>query len=65
MSTDSTEEELLSRFIAAKRELREVRRSMSLREKVREVVELQKIYVALAARRRPLTELEVVWKLDD
>ncbi len=49
----------------AKSKLRERRRTMSLREKVQQVVELQKIHVAITRRRRPLNPLERVWLLRD
>lgn len=46
-----------------KRALRRERIAMSLEEKVRQVVELQKIHVAVVGRRRKLRPLERVWQL--
>jgi hypothetical protein len=46
-----------------KRALRRERVAMSLEEKVRQVVELQKIHVAIIGRRRKLRPLEKVWQL--
>jgi len=37
---------------------------MSIEEKVRQVVELQKIHIAIVGQRRPLRALERVWRLD-
>lgn len=36
---------------------------MSLPDKVRQVIELQRIHVAVIGRRRPLKPLERVWPL--
>ena len=65
MKTDWADDPLLSKLLAGKRELREARRTMSLPEKVRQVVELQKLHVTTVKRRRPLDELETVWQIDD
>ena len=48
-----------------KRELHRERMEMTLPEKVRQVVELQKVHVRVVGKRRPLTELEQVWDLRD
>lgn len=56
-------DDTLDRLREGKRTLREIRQAMSLPEKVRQVVELQKIEVTMIARRRPLAELERVWPL--
>lgn len=53
----------LSQLRAGKENLRESRRAMSLPEKVRQVVELQKIEVQMIGRRRPLSRRERVWPL--
>ena len=53
----------LSQLRAGKENLRESRRAMSLPEKVRQVVELQKIEVQMIGRRRPLSQRERVWPL--
>ena len=47
-----------------KRDLRRARVAMTLPEKVRQVVELQKIHVKIVGRRRPLRAHERVWNLD-
>jgi len=65
MKTDWTDDPLLSQLLAGKRELRDARRTMTLPEKVRQIVELQKIYVTTAKGRRQLGELETVWQIDD
>lgn len=46
-----------------KRELSRRRVSMSLEEKVRQVVELQKVHVTVVGQRRALHPLERVWPL--
>ena len=46
-----------------KRELHRRRLAMSLEDKVRQVVELQKIHVTVVGRRRALRPLERVWPL--
>ena len=59
-----TDPDLLARLREGKRQLRRARVAMSLPEKVRQVVELQKIHVAIVGRRRKLGPLERVWDLD-
>ena len=61
--TESTDE-ILERLRAGKRDLRAKRQAMSLPEKVRQVVELQKLALPLIQRRRPLRAWERVWRLD-
>lgn len=46
-----------------KREFRRRRLAMSLEDKVRQVVELQKIHVTVVGQRRALQPLERVWPL--
>ena len=58
-------DDTLTRLREGKNDLRKSRIEMSLPEKVRQVVELQKIAVATISRRRPLRELERVWPLRD
>lgn len=53
------------RLRRAKRELRRERIALSLPEKVRQVVDLQKVAVNMIRRRRPLREIERVWPLRD
>lgn len=53
-----------ARLRQGKRDLRLARRAMSLPDKVREVVELQKIAVTTIRRRRPLKDIERVWTID-
>ena len=48
-----------------KRNLHRERVAMSLPEKVRQVVELQKIHVAVVGRRRTLRPVERVWDLGE
>jgi hypothetical protein len=48
-----------------KRELHRARVGMSLRDKVRQVVELQRITIPLIRRRRELRAWERVWPLDE
>ncbi len=55
--------EILSRLREGKRQLRRARVAMSLPEKIREVVELQKVHVTIIGKRRKLTPLERVWPL--
>jgi hypothetical protein len=56
-------DDTLTRLRKGKRELREARRKMSLPEKVRQVVELQKIHVKTVGSRRKLRDIERVWPL--
>ncbi len=53
----------IQRLRDGKRELRRRRVAMSLEEKVRQVVELQKIHVTIVGQRRALRPLERVWPL--
>jgi len=55
--------EKLQRLRGGKEQLRERRLAMSLPEKVRQVVELQKVVLPMIRRRRPLRAWESVWKL--
>lgn len=55
--------DVLQRLRSGKRELRHKRVAMSLEDKVRQVVELQKVHVAVVGRRRMLQPLERVWQL--
>ena len=57
--------DILNRLRQAKRELRRQRVAMSLPEKIREVVKLQKVHVTIVGRRRALRPLERVWPLRD
>lgn len=60
MATENT----LDRLREGKRKLRQSRREMSLPEKVKQVIALQRIEVEMIRRRRPLSERERVWPLD-
>lgn len=51
----------IERLREGKRNLRRERIAMSLPEKVRQVVELQKIFVEIVGQRRPLLDRERVW----
>lgn len=53
----------IQRLRAGKRELHRKRVAMSIEDKVRQVVELQKVHVSVVGRRRPLKSLERVWQL--
>lgn len=55
--------DVIQRLRNGKRELHRKRIEMSLEDKVRQVVELQKIHVAVVGRRRPLRPLERAWDL--
>ena len=61
----SLEPDILERLREGKRALHRERIEMSLPEKVRQVVELQKIYVEIVGQRRPLLERERVWNWQD
>jgi hypothetical protein len=65
MKTAHVSDEILTKLRNGKRELRAARRSMSLPEKVREVVQLQRVTLAAMKRRRKPSELEYVWPLRD
>ena len=56
--------ELLERLRQGKIALRERRRAMSLRDKVREVLELQRMMLPLLARHRPLRWWERPWDVE-
>lgn len=56
--------ELLARLRRGKDELRERRRQMSLKEKVAMVLELQRLYLPLLERRRPLAPWERPWDVE-
>jgi hypothetical protein len=64
MSSDVSPE-LLQKLRDGKAELHATRRAMSLPDKVREVVRLQKIVLPMIARRRALKSWERVWPLRD
>jgi hypothetical protein len=56
--------ELLARLRQGKAELRREREALSLREKVRQVMELQRIQYPLLARQRPLEPWERPWEIE-
>jgi len=56
--------ELIGQLREGKNALRDRRRSMSLPDKVREVLELQRIMLPLLARRRPLRWWERPWEVE-
>lgn len=56
--------ELIGRLREGKEALRERRRSMSLRDKVGEVLELQRMMLPLLARQRTLRWWERPWDVD-
>jgi hypothetical protein len=64
MSSDVSPD-LLQKLREGKAELRAARRAMSLPEKVREVVRLQKIVLPMIARRRALKPWERAWPLQE
>lgn len=55
--------EVIQTLRNGKRELRRQRVAMTLEEKVRQVVELQKVHVTVVGQRRALHPLERVWPL--
>ena len=57
------ESDVVNRLREGKRQLRRERVAMSLPEKIRQVVELQKVHVTIVGRRRALGPLERVWPL--
>jgi hypothetical protein len=61
MSQPRPSPELLERLREGKRQLHANARAMSLEEKVRRVIELQRIVLPTIARRRPLRSHEVAW----
>ena len=56
--------ELMSRLYRAKAELHAERARMSLKEKVAIVLELQRIYLPLLERQRPLKPWEHPWDVE-
>lgn len=56
--------ELMSRLRQGKAELRARRTQMSLKEKVAMVLELQRIYLPLLERQRPLASWERPWDVE-
>jgi hypothetical protein len=54
----------MSRLRQAKAELHTRQRQMSLKEKVAMVLELQRIYLPLLERRRPLAPWEHPWDVE-
>jgi hypothetical protein len=56
--------ELLARLRAGKAALREQRIALPLREKVRQLLELQRLYVSVVGRRRPLHPRERPWDIE-
>lgn len=56
--------DLMDRLREGKRELLRARIAMTLPEKIRQVVELQKVFVTVVGRRRPLEPHERVWPLE-
>ena len=56
--------ELIGRLREGKEALRDRRRSMSLRDKIREVLELQRMMLPLLARQRPLRWWERPWDIE-
>lgn len=63
MKTAPVSDALLTKLRIGKRELRAARRAMSLPDKVREVVQLQRVTLSAIHRRRKPSELEYVWPL--
>lgn len=61
MSPPRPSPELLERLREGKRRLHANARALPLEEKVRRVIELQRMVLPLIARRRPLRSHEVVW----
>lgn len=61
MNTQERVPDAIRRLREGKRELRHSRVSMSLPEKVRQVVQLQHITLKMIQRRRPLEPLERAW----
>lgn len=63
MSRPRPTPELMQALRAGKAALRRQRESLDLREKVRIVLELQRICLPLIAQRRPLAEWERPWEI--
>ena len=57
--------ELIAALRRGKAVLRHERQMMSLPEKVRAVIELQRAYLPLLAKQRPLRPWERVWEADN
>jgi len=56
--------ELLEKLRAGKAALREERIALPLPEKVRQLLELQRIYCSIVGRRRPLQPWERPWDVE-
>ena len=63
MTTPSSE--LLAALREGKKQLHATHRALPLPDKVRLVIELQRIALPLIARRRPLRPIERVWPDDE
>jgi len=63
--TTNSPPDAVQKLREGKRNLRRARVAMSLAEKVRQVVELQKIHVSVVGRRRTLRPVERVWDLGE
>lgn len=61
--TSRVPDDTIEKLRLGKRKLHGERVTMSLEDKVRQVVELQKIHVSVIGRRRALKPLERVWQL--
>lgn len=56
--------ELMNRLRQGKADLRAGRTQLSLKEKVAMVIELQRIYLPLLERQRPLASWERPWEIE-
>ena len=65
MTNTNDAPDAILRLRDGKRDLRQARLTMSLPEKVRQVVELQRIALPFIRRRRELRSWERVWPLDE
>ena len=54
---------VIDRLREGKRQLRRARIAMTLPEKIRQVVELQRVHVTIVGKRRKLKPVERVWPL--
>ena len=54
---------VIDRLREGKRQLRSARIAMTLPEKIRQVVELQRVHVTIVGKRRKLKPVERVWPL--
>ena len=63
--SSAPEPDVITKLREGKNALHRSRVAMSPEEKIRQVVELQKIFVSIVGRRRALRPLERVWQLDD